>query len=203
MDIDETTRICRLIAGLIPAQRFEEETPLIWAAVLADVRIEDGFEAVKRLARTHNFIGAKDVLDQVAAIRRARMQAADEADGLVPNVDPDDAAAFLAERRAILAATADGTLNVEAYAAGGWTLTGAPPRRLAGEEFQTRELAGRVKAVGSGMRTPRVDLKTEGGERPPAQKPPPEVDAASAEAMEAERNRQLAALEAASQSEAS
>jgi hypothetical protein len=203
VDATETARICRLIASLIPAQHFDDQTPLIWAAVLEGVRFEDALEGLKALARTHAFISAKDVLDQVAVIRKSRMQAAEEADGLVPNVDPDDTSAFLAERRAILAAAADGTLDIASYEAGGWTLTGAAPRRLAGSQTTvTRELAGRIKTIAEASRLPRADL-SDGTERPKAQAPPREVDAAAADAMEAERDRQLAALEAAEPREAS
>lgn len=40
------------------------------------------------------------------------------AEKLTPNVSPDDPKGFAAERRAITRAAADGTLDVEAYAAG-------------------------------------------------------------------------------------
>jgi hypothetical protein len=47
-------------------------------------------------------------------------------DRVVPNVDPDDVEAWLAERRALIAAVAAGTVDPDAYARSGRTLTGAP-----------------------------------------------------------------------------
>lgn len=180
---------------------------ILWRAALQVGGVEskqDALQAVaEHFAMSTDWLMPAHVVTRVKAIRRARVAQIDEADGIVPNVDPDDVPAFQAERRAILAAAADGEFDVEAYQAGGFTLTGAPPRRLAGDDFQARELAARVKAIGGGMRTPHADVKADGGDRPQREAPKPTVSADQAAAMEAERNRQLAALEAASQSEAS
>jgi hypothetical protein len=171
----------------------------LWSAALNAAGVASRADAIQAVvghfAESSEWLMPAHVVRGVKAIRKARVAAAEEADGLVPNVDPDDAPAFVAERRAILASAADGTLNAEAYAAGGWTLTGVPPRRPVGDLTRaTPEIAGRVKAIAATTRVPRADL-TDGGERPKVQRPPETVPPDAAAAMEAERDRQLAALE--------
>lgn len=133
MDIKETAKLCHVIASLKPAQRFEEKTPTWWQPVLEDIGIGEALVAVKELAREEKFIDTSDICKRVAANRSARAQA--DVDALVPNVDPDDVTAFVAERRALLAAAAAGLLDAAEYARGGFTLTGAPPRRARQQEL--------------------------------------------------------------------
>jgi hypothetical protein len=127
MDLEETVRLCRVIASLKPAQHFDEDTPKFWAPVFEDTTLKDALEAVKQLARDTRFIDTSDVVKLAAVIRRSR--AMSDADGLVPNVDPDDIAGYIVERRAITAAAGNGTLDAERYERGGFTLSGAAPWR--------------------------------------------------------------------------
>lgn len=163
MNAAETNKLCRVIAGLAPAQKFDDETPAFWCTVLADVAYADASEAVKRLARRIPFIGTADICAEVAALRKARVQAADAADELVPNVDPDDAHAFIAERRAIMQAAADGVLDIETYAAGGFTLTGVEPRRPRAEMTADPERADAIIRAGVAAlaRPPAVSVRSE------------------------------------------
>jgi hypothetical protein len=152
MNLIETAKICSAIRGMVPNQRFEDDTPEFWQVPLADIPYLDAREAILRVIKRQQYIGVNDILTEVAAIRRARIQTAEDADGLVPNVDPDNPRAFIAERRAIMAAAADGSLDVDAYAAGGFTLTGAPPRRAIGPAGDPANVA---RAITSGVRFPR------------------------------------------------
>jgi hypothetical protein len=84
-------------------------------------------EAVTRHnARTRDFMRPFDLTKLIREIRSERI---DDVGPMIPNVDPDDAAAFNAETLALRQAAADGTLDADAYRAGGFTLTGAAPRR--------------------------------------------------------------------------
>lgn len=177
MDIRETTKICKAIASIKPAQKFEEETAAIWQAVLADVRYEDARQAIINIAGRNPWIGADDIITEVKAIRRERLE---HADRVLPDVDPDDVTAWLAARRAGIRALADGA---------------PPPAAAAGE------LDGRVRAAIPGVfrRPPRIlRVAIEGGEKPPqrAVKPPPTLPEKAAADAERERARQAAALEA-------
>jgi hypothetical protein len=131
MNATETTRLCKIITSLAPQQKFDDDTPAVWHAVLVDVRFSDALEAVKTLARTKPFIGTSEICSTVETIRQARVKAFDEADGVVPNIDPDQPRAYANERRAIMQAVADQTLDIQAYRLGGITLTGAPAHRAA------------------------------------------------------------------------
>jgi hypothetical protein len=151
----ETARLCRIITSLAPQQKFDDDTPAVWHAVLVDVNVADALEAVKILARTRPFIGTSEICEQVRLIRKARTE---EAAGVVPNVDPDDIPAFLAEQRAIFGAAADGTLDPQRYAEGGWTLSGAAPRiaRKALGDGQPERL---LTMIETGVQLPRVPIK--------------------------------------------
>lgn len=129
VNLAETTKLCKILASLLPAQKFEADTPTVWCGVLDGIQYVDAIEAVTRLARRMPFIGTSEICSEVAAIRKSRVQAADAVDELVPNVDPDDPAAYNAERRALMQAAADGSLDADEYASGGVTLTGTDPWR--------------------------------------------------------------------------
>lgn len=131
MNATETTRLCKIITSLAPQQKFDDDTPAVWHAVLVDIRFSDALEAVKTLARTKPFIGTSEICATVEAIRRDRVKAFDEADGVVPNIDPDRTRAYADERRAIMLAVADQCFDIEAYRRGGITLTGVTPHRPA------------------------------------------------------------------------
>lgn len=159
MNATETVRLCRIITSLAPQQKFDDDTPAVWHAVLIDVTLSDALTAVKILARTRPFIGTSEICEQVHLLRKARLE---EAAGVVPNVDPDDIPAFLAEQRAIYAAAGAGSLDTTRYGEGGWTLTGAPPR------LPRRALAGAIEdperlvsILETGAQLPRIPLKDE------------------------------------------
>ena len=105
MNLDETTRLCKLISAACPAQRWEDETPAIWAGLLDDVRLADAIEAVKRLGRRARFIAPADIRAEVRAIRTARLERFTP----VPQCDPDDSARWAREQRALIRQVADGT----------------------------------------------------------------------------------------------
>lgn len=194
MNLAETARLCAVIGGVIPQQKFEPDTPTFWQAVLDDITLTDGLEAVKRLARRQPYIGTHDICREVSVIRRARIAALDEADQLVPNVDPDDVHAFKAEQRALMAAAAAGTLDVERYAAGGFTLTGATPRRPLAIGADEATSAADVRDAIRSLNLPRPPRT--GPEKSPDPVVPRQQPASVAKVTEAERRAQLDALEA-------
>lgn len=144
MNAAETIRLCRVISGLKPAQKFDDETPVFWHPVLEDITLTDALDAVKVLAREERFIDTSDIVQRVAIARQARAKI--DADTLVPNIDPDEVEAYRAERQAIIAAAASGTLDADQYAAGGTTLTGFTPWRTR-EARALPEAPERLKAI--------------------------------------------------------
>lgn len=167
MNHDESARLCRVIAGLAPAQAFDETTPALWQGVLADVRLVDAMEAVKAIARRQPFVAPADVIAEVRSIRSRRL------DGV-------DRLAHLAETpeqwRQIIRRVADGEIDV--------------PAAVEGVEQDPR-----VAAALPGMfrRPPRPRTVDRAPLALPAA-PPPIVDPEEAAELEAERARQLAAL---------
>ena len=114
MNVTETARLCKVIAAVAPAQKFDADTPAVWAGILEDIRIEDALAAVKTLGRRERFIAPVDIITEVRTIRTLRLQAVDK---VTPNVHPDDEGAYRLELAAIRSAVADGTLDVEQYVA--------------------------------------------------------------------------------------
>lgn len=105
MNVAETTKLCRLIAGVAPAQRFEEETPALWAGILADVRLVDAIEAVKRLGGRQPFVAPADIVAEVRTIRARRL---DGVDRLAHLADTPEA------WRELIRRVADGEVDVPA-----------------------------------------------------------------------------------------
>lgn len=168
MNAEETTRICRAIAGIKPAQYFDDETPALWAVILADVRYEDARQAVITLGGTARFIDPSDIKAEVRRIRDERLKHSD----LVMADTPE-------EKRAIIKAIADGEIP------------GPQPDRQPAE-FDPR-LQAALPAVF--RRPPRLlDIARDGGPRPAKAAPAPTVPEATAEHLEDERRRQLDAL---------
>lgn len=128
MNGQEAVRLCQVIKALCPSQAFEDETPAVWHAVLADLPLADALEALKVVAQTERYVTPSDLIKAAKKIRSQRWGKAIQALP-APNVDPDDAEAYRRELRALERAAYDGTLDVEAYEAGGATLSGAPPLR--------------------------------------------------------------------------
>lgn len=176
MNATETAKLCAAIAQSAPAQRFDDDTPAFWAVLLEDVRYEDAREAVVRLLKRQPFVAPADIITEVKRIRRDRLE---HSDRILPDVDPDDVAGWLAARRTGLAAMADGTLAV------------IPPA-------PTGELDGRLRAALPGLfrRPPHLAIADYNATAPRAIAPPQTVTKNEAERMEAERRRQIAALEA-------
>jgi hypothetical protein len=117
-----------------------------------------------------------------AIVRRIRQERLDHVDGIVPVTDPDDVSGHLAELRAIRAAVADGRIL-------------APfPEPKAVEGGQDARV--RASIPGVFRRPPRVNPAIEGRERPAKAAPARTITKYDAERQEAERARQLAALEA-------
>lgn len=174
MNISETARICRAIASMKPAQRFDDETPAFWQLALADVRYEDARDAVVGLARNRGFIGTDDIVTEVRRIRTERTKAADR---ILPDVDPDDVHAWLAARRAGVTALADGRTD--------------PPPAIEGQQDSRLRAA-----LPSMFRRPPRALPADYGDRPrpKAIEAPRDVAPSEAERLERERQRQLAAL---------
>lgn len=112
----------------------------MWALVLHDISYADAEVAVVRLARERHYIDPADIRGEVRRIRAERIDAAERGDRLVPNVDPGQPDAYQAELKALRAAAAAGSLDVDLYAAGGFTLTGEPPLRALDDHSAFRAL---------------------------------------------------------------
>ncbi len=182
MNVTETTQLCKLVRALCPAQRWEDETPVIWAGVLREIRLEDATEAVRKLGATERFIAPSDIAAEVKAIRNARLAK----DLPAPNVDPDDVASWTRELAAIRSAQADGTLDHDAYTSAGLTLSGVPaigPDRM-------------IEAPLPDWKFPAAPKPTADDYQPPKAQPKPTVSEVDAARAEEQRARQLAALQA-------
>lgn len=169
MNLEETTQLCKAIATIAPAQRFEADTPAFWAVILADVRYPDARQAVINLATRKAFIAPVDIIAEVKSLRARRLEGVDRLAHLAESP---------AEWRQIVARVADGEIEV-------------PP--LAFEDpVAVRAIAAQVRDL-----FPRPPRPLPRDREMPALPPAPSVDPVTAEAVEAERARQLAALAAA------
>lgn len=92
----ECVKLVKIVKATFPAMKLDEYTSDAWELILADVDLSDALTAVQQLARRERFIGVSDIRTEVAAIRKARIDALPEA---VPDADPDDVAAYLAAIR--------------------------------------------------------------------------------------------------------
>lgn len=174
MNVAETARICRAIAEMKPAQKFDDETPSFWALALADVRYEDARDAVITLARSKGFIGTDDIVAEVRKIRSERLATSDR---ILPDVEPDDVAEWLAARRAGVTALADGLVEA--------------PSAI--DTPQDRRVGAAVPVM---FRRPPRALPADYGDRPRnlAIEAPRDVSASEAAEQERERERQITAL---------
>lgn len=205
MTPDEVKALCRFAANLAPAQKWFKDTPTAWAMVLEGVPYADARAAVVQLGGTQEFISPSAIVAKVKAMRRDRLAGVDD---VLPNADPDDPAGYRAEIRALVQAQGSGSLDPEVYAASGQTLSGAPAltaaadRRAlpAGPGGSTQVEVGRRLALAAPRvtrRVPAVNPAVEGGDRPPAATAPTRaLTDRELAAIEAERERQLAALAA-------
>lgn len=84
----ECVKLARLVKSVAPAQAFDEFTPDVWHALLSSLRFEDAAEAVRRVAQRQAFIAPADIIAEVRALRRGRLDRADAT--FVATCDPDD-----------------------------------------------------------------------------------------------------------------
>lgn len=110
MNKPEVIRLCGLIKTLIPHQAFDAQTPLAWLPILADVTMTDAQSVVRTLAGEQPYIAVSDIVKGAKRIRADRLA---HAETIVPNVDPDDVAAYIRVRRQILAQAAAGAVDAE------------------------------------------------------------------------------------------
>lgn len=84
----ECVKLTRLVKAIAPAQRFDEYTSDAWHTLLSDTEFSDATEAVRRIGRRQPFIAPADIIGEVRAIRRDRLDRADAT--FVYDGDPDD-----------------------------------------------------------------------------------------------------------------
>ena len=168
VNLEETTKLCKAIAVIAPAQKFEADTPAFWAAILASISYADARQAVINLGARVPFMAPADIIAEVKAIRAKRLEGVDRLGHLAETP---------AQWRAIIAKVADGETEV-------------PP--LAEDDAENK------RAIESMMRDvfPRPPRPLAIDRAVRALPAAPTVDQESAEAMEAERERQLAAVAA-------
>ncbi len=138
MNLEETTRLCRVVAACSPSQRFDEDTPLAWQVLLEDVPMADALEATKALAQRQPYIAPADIRAEAKRLRTKRL---DNVGVPTPNVDPDDAKAYAEELRALTAMVASGQMDRakrDRYEAGGVTVTGCPAHYALGSPMVQR-----------------------------------------------------------------
>lgn len=158
MNLQETARLCRIIAALSPSQKIDADTPDVWQVVLADVTLSDALEAAKAIAKRQPYIAPADLVNEARRLRTHRL---DDVGVPTPNVDPDDAGAYAEELRALTAAVASGQMDRAArarYDAGGMTLTGAQPKYALGSQMRSRPAI--AAAFGSVFRDARGQRST-------------------------------------------
>lgn len=96
-------------AGLVYAM---EGQTAVWADALSDVRYADAVEAAKNLIRNRTSDQRSLTPGDVRAeVRRLRAKRITDAPPPLPSADPDDVAAYQAERKVLLTGLADGTTN--------------------------------------------------------------------------------------------
>jgi len=108
MDISGTSRVVALIA-LGDRRHVDDETLLFWHDVIGDLDEADALQAVRdhRKASTEYLMPAH-IRQRVRDTQRARLAAAGP---VLPDVDPDDVAAYQARRRELVAQVASGRIS--------------------------------------------------------------------------------------------
>jgi hypothetical protein len=213
VNISDTTRLLARIKALHPPFDADSEAALAtWAEALAIRGVTSLPDAERAVAlyysdpnTTNPWIKPGDVVRIVRTLRRDRGTGVS---GVLPNADPQNAIGYTREVQALEQAAADGRLDPEAYAASGRTLSGAPAltaaadRRAltAGPDGSAPVEVGRRLALAAPRvtrRVPTVNPAVEGGERPLAATAPTRaLTGRELAVIEAERERQLAALAA-------
>lgn len=107
MDRVDATRLTALIEEMCPAQRIGDDTPLVWAKLLAGVSLADALEAVAALGMKQDFVSPKDIIAEVKRVRDGRLVGIDDYRAAFPG-QPDDVRAELEWWRSVRARIADG-----------------------------------------------------------------------------------------------
>lgn len=184
MNREDAIKLARIAAGARPQQRWDDATPDVWALALDDIRVEDATEALKVLVKAAAFIDLPVLRAEVKRMRDDRIARNAESMPEYPG-DPDDVAGYQAWLRSMLTAIADGKPVQQA------AIEAPAPRALP-------NVARLLPSVPAGPKDERaVDERRLRWRMPP--RPPAEVEDKRAQALEAERKRQLLALESAMQ----
>lgn len=189
--------LSRAIRAGWPHQRFDEATTDLWAqglrALDPPLRFEDCEAAITRLVLQREFAGPAVIVEEVRRIRDDRL---DRTEMPVPNTDPDDPIAHIAEIRALRTAIADGVFDRDRYVKGDITLSGYParPAVTSGPEVsKPRAIEAATRSMFAAPPTPSpADFRQDRPLPPPTRTLSPEQLAVE----ERERARQLRALEA-------
>lgn len=80
----EAVKLTRLVKAICPQQQFDEYTADAWGDLLADMRLDDCTEAVKRLGQQQPFIAPAEIRAAVRKIRTDRLERTP-----LPAPDPD------------------------------------------------------------------------------------------------------------------
>jgi len=108
VEIASTAKVLTLIA-LVDRRVVDREAVLAWHDLIGDLSERDTLEAVRQHRReSTEYLVPAHVRAGVQRIRGARLAAAPPP---LPAVDPDDVAAYQAERRRLLTQIADGRIN--------------------------------------------------------------------------------------------
>jgi hypothetical protein len=200
MTREQAVLLSRAIVAGWPHQKLDDATVDVWAQGLRFVdpplRYADCEEAIYRLVTKAPFTGPEAVVTEVRRIRASRIDGEGDVK-VIPNVDPDDGAAYRREILAIRAAIADKTFDADRYAASGVALTGGRQLKAIGDGRKPRELEGRVSLhpdrLSGLVRSPERPSAADYGTSPIQIRR--SVGRGDADRMEAERARQLVALE--------
>ena len=168
MNVAETTKLCENIATAFPHQKFADETPAVWARVLADYRLKDAVDAALDLCGRQNFVSPADIITGIRALRAKRLEGIDRIRHLADGND---------EWRALIRRVGDGDVEGPSVAV---------------------ENPDGVRAVEASIRDvfPRPPRPLPIDHVRPALPPAPTVSPEQSRAMEAERARQEAELRA-------
>ncbi|MFV2195281.1 hypothetical protein [Nocardiopsis sp. LOL_012] len=146
----EIGKLGRKIAAVCPAQKFNEETPKAWAALLGWVDYDDALAALYALGQEQQFIAPSDIIRQVKRARRDRLRTR-----VVPApTNPDDAAGYRRQLRRFAYQVANPP------APGRLALTSGPDEVTARRAAQLRAAGGgQVVDPGAAPKTPPASVR--------------------------------------------
>jgi len=73
VNAQEAANLAYYVKRAAPHQAFDQQTPMVWADALADLRYEDGQEAVRALVKEQQYVLPADVRRKVKQIRGKRI----------------------------------------------------------------------------------------------------------------------------------